>query len=165
MTGARSRLAGIALALTALIVVSTSDSVRVAVGQETTVPDWIEVAYGDLVDLRQPSHSGEPVETLLRRLAGRALSAATQRPADFATHRLLDPLLEPYAFVLPDALDSLSSARGKFFVELGSLWPPGAAQPAWAELLRARRFVVESDGGGALRLFLPWDGDLRAPVT
>ena len=162
MTGARPRCAGFVLALTALIVLSTSGSVRVAVGQEPAVPDWIEVAYGDLVDLRQPSHSGEPLETLLRRLAGRALGAATRRPADFATHRLLDPLLEPYAFVLPDALDSLSSARGKFFVELGSLWAPGAAQPAWVELLRARRFVVESDGGGTLRLFLPWAGDVAA---
>ena len=159
MNRAGPRSAGRVLAWTVLVVLLASAFARDAIGQEPALPDWIEVGYGELVDLRQPSHSGEPVETLLRRLGGRALSAAADRPADFATHRLLDPLLEPYAFVLPDALDSLSSTRGTFFVEVGSLWPPAAAQPAWVELLRARRFLVESDGAGQLRLFLPWSGN------
>ena len=40
-------------------------------------------------------------------------------------------------------------------VEVGSLWEPGEAQPAWVELVRARRFVLESDGQGKLRACLP----------
>jgi hypothetical protein len=40
-------------------------------------------------------------------------------------------------------------------VEVGGLWEPGAAQPAWVELARARRLLIESDGEGRLRLCLP----------
>ena len=119
---------------------------------------WIDVRYGDLVDARELSHSGEPVGALLTRLGGRPLASAGGSVDDRTAHTLLEPLLEPYAFVLSDALDSLEPARA--MVEVGRLWAAGEAQPAWAELLRARRLVVESDGSGRLRLFLPITGDL-----
>ena len=43
-------------------------------------------------------------------------------------------------------------------VEIGHLYVPGQRQPAWAELLRSRRYVVESDGAGRLRVCAPWTG-------
>ncbi len=124
-----------------------------------TATGWIRVDYRALVDLRRVSHSGQTIGALLERLGGRPFPAPGERPDDAAIHRLLDPLLEPYAFVLPDALDALEAAPTPPMVEIGNLWLPGEAQPAWAELLRARRYVVESDGSGKMRAFLPWEGD------
>ncbi len=123
-----------------------------------TATGWVDVRYGPLVDLRRVSHSGQTIGSLLARLEGRSFPPPGERPGDAAVHRLLDPLLEPYAFVLPDALDALEAAPNPPMVEVGGLWRPGEAQPAWAELLRARRYVVESDGAGKMRVFLPWDG-------
>jgi len=116
---------------------------------------WVRVEYGALVDVRKISHSGEPVGVLLARLGGRPMPAAGERPEDALTYRLLDPLLEPYAFVLPDALDTLGPPPDPPMVEVGSLWETGEAQPAWVELVRARRFLLESDGAGRLRACLP----------
>jgi hypothetical protein len=115
--------------------------------------EWVEVDYAALIDRRQLSHSGEPVGELLRRLGNRAAPSATSSAR--ATLALLDPLLEPYAFVLQDALDAGGGISDPPLVEIGSLWQPGEAQPAWVELVRARRFLVESDGHGRLRLCLP----------
>ena len=123
---------------------------------------WGQVDYGPLVDRRQLSHSGEPVGVLLARLQGRPYPRAGERPEDVRDSMLLDPLLEPYAFVLPDALDSLAPPPEPPMVEVGGLWRPGEAQPAWVELLRARRYVVESDGQGRFRLFLPLGADSAA---
>jgi hypothetical protein len=115
----------------------------------------VRVDYRGLVDQRKLSHSGDPVGVLLERLGGRSLPAEGERREDALAYRLLDPLLEPYAFVLVDAMDSLSPAPDPPMVEVGSLWEPGEEQPAWVELVRARRFVLESDGQGKLRAFLP----------
>jgi hypothetical protein len=115
----------------------------------------VRVDYRGLVDQRKLSHSGDPVGVLLERLGGRPLPAEGERREDALAYRLLDPLLEPYAFVLIDAMDSLSPAPDPPMVEVGSLWEPGEEQPAWVELVRARRFVLESDGQGKLRAFLP----------
>lgn len=129
---------------------------RSADRRAATLPDWLRVDYGALLDRRVPSHSGETVGELLDRLGGRSYPADGGRREDRAAHKLLDPLLEPYAFVMVDALDALQPAHDPPWVEVGSLWLPGEAQPAWVELLRARRYVLESDGQGRLRAFVPW---------
>ncbi len=131
-----------------------------AVAQDGT---WIDVSYRELLDVRELSHSGEPVGALLDRLAGKPLGAEGESVDDRTAHTLLDPLLEPYAFVLPDALDTLEPVRA--MVEVGRLWAAGEPQPAWAELLRARRLLVESDGRGRLRLFLPLAGPVAPAET
>ena len=146
----RPGLAGLALRLAALIAVFMVPRVRPGRNRPGSGP-----ARLDRGRLRRARRS-TPAESLRENPWGRC--CASRWPRAFGRDRtaqrtsrprLLDPLLEPYAFVLPDALDSLSPTRGKFHAEIGSLWQPGAAQPAWVELLRARRFVVESDGGGA----------------
>jgi len=121
--------------------------------------DWLQVDYGELVDRRRPSHSGESVGELLAGLAGRPYPAPGQAGEDRAAHTLLDPLVEPYAFVLADAVDALLPLHEPPYVEIGSLWSPGEAQPAWVELLKARHYLVESDGAGAVRAFLPRETD------
>ena len=117
--------------------------------------DWVEVSYGDLVDGRRLSQSGQAIETLLGELAGRPYPAAGERPQDASIYRQLEPLLERYAFVLPDAVDALEPLPEKPMIEVASLWQPGEAQPAWVELLRSRRYVVESDGDRRFRVFAP----------
>lgn len=125
---------------------------------------WTTIDYSALVDTRRLSHSGESVGMLLQRLEGRDFPTGGERPDDATAHVLLDPLLEPYAFVLSDALDTLAPVSG--LVELGSLWQPGEAQPAWAELLRSRSLIVESDGQGKLRACLPWvEASERGPAS
>lgn len=118
--------------------------------------EWVEVDYGAIVDGRRLTHSGESVAGLLESLGGRPLPQPGERPADALAYRLLDPVLEPYAFVLSDALDSLGAAPDPPMLEVGYLYVPGSRQPAWAELLRSRRWIVESDGAGRLRVCLPW---------
>ena len=129
-----------------------------AMGVGGAADGWVEVDYSSLVDRRQLTHSGESVGALLDRLAGGQLDADASRLA-FA---LLDPLLEPMAFVLPDALDTLEGAPEREMVEVGWLWEPGEAAPAWVEVLRARKWLLESDGAGTLRLFLPAAEDGRS---
>ncbi|NIM00527.1 MAG: hypothetical protein GTN89_06565 [Acidobacteria bacterium] len=118
--------------------------------------EWTVVDYADLVDGRELSQSGESVSRLLEKLGGRTLPPPGQRGEDRRLHKLLDPLLEPYAFVLADVLDTIEPPHEQPLVEVGQLWRPGAGQPAWVELLRVRRFIVESDGTGTLRAVLPW---------
>jgi hypothetical protein len=124
---------------------------------------WTVVDYASLVDGRQMSHAGDPVGRLLEKLGGRTFPPAGQRPGDGALYALLEPLVEPYAFVLSDVLDTLEPPAKSPWIEVARLWEPGERQPAWAELLRARRYVVESDGAGTLRVVLPWQptGDPR----
>lgn len=136
---------GIRRGIVAILTVSAIWSVAAATD---TRPDrWLRVDYGALVDGRKLTHSGEPVGAMLKRLGGRS--------DDALAYRLLDPILEPYVFVLSDALDSLGAPSELPLVEVGSLWEPGEAQPAWVELVRARRYLLESDGEGHLRACLP----------
>jgi len=127
--------------------------------------EWVEVDYGAIVDGRRLSHSGESVASLIESLGGRPFPPPGERPADALAYRLLDPLLEPYAFVLSDALDSLGPAPDSPRVEVGYLYAPGSRQPAWAELLRSRRWIVESDGAGRLRVCLPWSEGAAGPPS
>jgi hypothetical protein len=116
---------------------------------------WLRVEYGTLVDRRKLTHSGEPVGYLLAKLGGRSFPAPGERPDDELAFRLLDPVLEPYGFVLIDALDAIAPPFDPPLSEVGALWEAGERQPAWAELCRARFYILESDGEGRLRAILP----------
>jgi len=123
-------------------------------------PGWVEIDYAEIIDRREPTHSGEAVAGLLRRLEGRPMPhgpEVARRPDDQLSHVLLDPVLEKYAFVMSDALDAVSppSSQAPPLYELAGLWQPGEAEPAWVELLRARKYLVESDGTGRMRICIP----------
>jgi len=130
-------------------------SKRTATTPEAGSPRWLRVDYGAVVDRRELTHSGEPVGVLLDRLGGRGMPPEGERADDALAFRLLDPLLEPYAFTLEDALDSVGPPHDPPYVEIGGLWETGEAQPAWVELCRARKYLLESDGEGHLRAILP----------
>ena len=142
----------LAVALAAITVLAWPTAARSAPAA------WMTIDYGEIVDRRQPTHSGEPVGVVLDRLDGRILPDPGDRPQDLLDHSLLDPWTEPYAYVLPDAVEVVAGPPDAPFAELAWRWSEGEAQPAWVELLRARRFVVETDGAGNVRAFLPVPG-------
>jgi hypothetical protein len=121
-----------------------------------STPEWTVVDYSVLVDGRQLSQSGESVSRLIEQLDGRPVPPVGQRPNDRRLHKLLEQLVEPYGFVLSDALDALEAPPDFPLIEVAQLWQPGESQPAWVDLLRSRKFIVESDGAGTLRVILPW---------
>lgn len=67
----------------------------------------------------------------------------------------VEPFLEPYAFLLEDALETVSPEKRKDLIDVGDLFPAGQPQPAWADLVRTRRFFVLSDGRSYARIFAP----------
>jgi hypothetical protein len=80
---------------------------------------------------------------------------------------LVEPFLEPYAFLLQDALEAENPTQLKNpLTEVGDLFPFGEKQPAWANLLKTRRYLALSDGKGYVRIFLPgtisFQGNLNA---
>lgn len=141
--------------LLALAAVGLASLAVFAAAQPAPSSGWVTIEYGELVDGRALSHSGEPVAEILRALGGRPVPAGDERREDRLHHALLEPLLEPFAFVLADAIDASGPAPERPWIEVGALWHEGERQPAWVELLRARALVVESDGLGRLRVFAP----------
>ncbi|MFN7965520.1 MAG: hypothetical protein U0V87_07525 [Acidobacteriota bacterium] len=109
-------------------------------------PSWIDLDYGPLLDRRQLTHSGESVGALLRRLA--------ENPSDQTAQQLLDPWLEPYAFVMPDYLDFQANLSATPFHEIGSLYPPGSTT-SLGGVAACAALSLESDGRGRVRAFIP----------
>jgi hypothetical protein len=66
----------------------------------------------------------------------------------------VEPFLEPYAFLLEDVLETVRPKTRRDLVDLANLFPEGAAQPAWADLVRTRRYFVLSDGHSYARIFV-----------
>lgn len=155
---ARSAPAGVTGAAMAasMAAPSSASSADASSTRRSSAQGWIDVGYGALVDRRRLSHSGESVGSLLEGLAGRPVPPPGERLDDLTSHVLLDPLLEPYAFVLADAIDAQAPPSSAAYFEIGQIWPQGGTEPAYVELLRARRYLLESDGAGHLRLFAPW---------
>jgi hypothetical protein len=68
----------------------------------------------------------------------------------------IEPFLEPFSFLLNDALATSDPETVKRpLIDIGSLFPEGEPQPAWADLVRTRRYHVLSDGAGFVRVFVP----------
>src|SRR5262245_56413740 len=87
-------------------------------GSAGSASGWIEVDYAALVDGRRLTHSGESIGMVLNQLRGRPYPRRGTNPDDATAHVLLDPLLEPYAYVLSDTLDTLDGG-GARWVDVG----------------------------------------------
>jgi hypothetical protein len=133
----------------------------------------IRIRYGGLVDPSEVTHSGETVGQVLKRMRDARAEVKGSLPDTFALMlregpnlALVEPFLEPMAFVLEDAHVRTDPRRGEDpLIEVASLFPEGSPQPAWAELLRTRYYVVLSDGLGYVRMFLPGRDPERAYQT
>jgi len=67
----------------------------------------------------------------------------------------IEPFFEPYSYLLEDTLESIDPGQPKNLIDLGDLFPEGEKQPAWADLVRSRHYLVLSDGNGYARIFIP----------
>ncbi len=101
----------------------------------------VAVSYRDLIDETQLVRTGETLGSALR-----------QRPLPRGT---VQPFLDPHTTLLAQAVDMLEGAPAQPYRDIAELFPEGNAQPAWAALCRDGKLVIESDGAGKVRLFLP----------
>lgn len=119
-------------------------------------PEALVLDYSPLLDRSALTHSGQTVGEVLALLALPEGDAARGPQTDETLHMLVDPLLEPYAHVLSDAIAAGDREGGeRILVEVAALFAEGEPQPAWVDLLRTRRYVLQSDGEGFLRAFAP----------
>ncbi|HEX8178628.1 MAG TPA: hypothetical protein VF525_03710 [Pyrinomonadaceae bacterium] len=103
----------------------------------------------------QLMQEGTQIEAEMARLKPLAESYGVYR-ASLALQSEVEPFLEPYAFLLEDALETSDAEKAKRqLIDVGTLFPAGEPQPAWANLVRTRRYYVLSDGAGFVRLFIP----------
>ncbi|HUX01106.1 MAG TPA: hypothetical protein VMY35_09030 [Phycisphaerae bacterium] len=103
-------------------------------------PKWVKISYGDLVDVGRITHSGERLDEVIGKPDLR---------------REAQPFLEPYASLLPHAVDMLCGPSGLPFTDACAAFPEGTKQPCWAAIMRSGRIVLESDGRSRARIFLP----------
>ena len=76
----RGRLLRSAKRPAALVLLTVAAGTVAAPERDGSAPGWLEIDYSELIDRRQPSHSGESIGALLERLEGRPLPPPEQRP-------------------------------------------------------------------------------------
>lgn len=106
----------------------------------------IAVSYRALVDLSQMVRSGQKL--------GEVLAA---RPLTASGRGMVQPFLDGYSALLPQAVDMLEGPPAQPFHNVADLFAPGDSQPAWAAICRAGRLRVEADNAGRVRVFAPGD--------
>jgi len=127
----------------------------------------IRIGYRELIDVEQITHSGQKLADALNQLMSAEQvtnNAAAKRVEGMWEEKLrlqkavVEPFLESYAFLLQDLLDAVDPGRIKHnLIDISALFPVGEAQPAWADLVRSRRYSVLTDGQGYVRMFIPGD--------
>jgi len=105
---------------------------------------WVPVSYGDLVNPNEITQSGDTISEVHARLAH-----------DAGARAQLQPFLEAHGTLLLDALDMVRGAATLPRRTIGDAYPPGAARPAWADLLRGGRYIVAYDGSDLATVFAP----------
>jgi hypothetical protein len=105
---------------------------------------WVPVSYGDLVNPNEITQSGDTISEVHARLAH-----------DAGARAQLQPFLEARGTLLLDALDMVRGAATLPRRTIGDAYPPGAARPAWADLLRGGRYIVAYDGSDLATVFAP----------
>lgn len=128
----------IAAALLTLVVVFRSPNPDLA-------PEvWVSVSYADLVNPSEITQSGETISDVRGRMA--------QDPSVYAQ---LQPFLEPWGSLLPDAQDMVQGPTAHPRRAVADAYAPGAARPAWVDLLRGGRHIVTYDGYDLATAFAP----------
>lgn len=109
------------------------------------VPErWVSASYADLVNPSEITQSGESIADVRGRLA-----------QDSSAYSQLQPFLEPYARLLPDALDIVRGPAAHPRRAVADAYGPPVARPAWVDLLRGGRYVVTYDGYDLATVFAP----------
>jgi len=106
----------------------------------------LAVSYRELVDFTQMARTGQTLGELLAR-----------RPLTAAGRGTVQPFLDGYSVLLPQAVDMLEGPPADPFHNTADLFAPGSAQPAWVAICRGGRLLVEADDAGRVRVFVPGD--------
>lgn len=94
-----------------------------------------------------------------------ALKGASTPERVRAMKGLVEPFLEQYAYVLESFIASRGKDSRPSLIDVGDLFPAGTAQPAWAYLVRTRRYHVLTDGNGFVRMYVPGQSSAAAYRT
>ena len=105
---------------------------------------WVSVSYANLIDPNEITQSGESIADIRDRLA-----------SDPSVYAQLQPFFEPYARLLPIALDMIRGPTAYPRRAIADAYAPGATRPAWVDLLRGGRYVVAYDGYDLATVFAP----------
>ncbi len=112
---------------------------------------WIDVDYGALLNRGAVVRTGQSLGSALRELKHQASARGA-----------VQPYLDPYVFVLEDAVHMLHGPDAVPYRNLAENYPAGSVQPAWAALLRGGRYFISTDEQGGVRMFLPGDHSKQA---
>jgi len=112
--------------------------------EDSSAQRWISISYAGLIDTNEITQSGETVAEVKRRL-----------PGDAAAYAQVQPFVEPYGHLLPDALEMLNGPTEPPSREIDDAYPIGEARPAWVDLVRGGRYIVTYDGFNLARVFAP----------
>ena len=109
-----------------------------------SVQSWVYIDYRELVDMDQLAQSGRTVRQVLGELPGKLYLKSE-----------LQPFLEPFSALLPEALDLINGPAEFPRYNVADMYPYGSAQPVWAAIARGGKVVVTDDGNGRASAFVP----------
>ena len=106
-------------------------------------PRWIRASYRGLVDMRDLTQSGETIQSAI---AG-GVKTRHERGQ-------LQPLLDQFSRLLPQALETAGGGPGEFpRTSIIDELPANSSLPAWVSIFKGGRIVVTDDGNGTASVF------------
>lgn len=114
-------------------------------------PRRITASYADLVDRSAMVRTGQSL--------GEVLPGADRSPD---ARGIVQPFLDCYTSLLPEMLEMSAGPSMAPYRDVADFFAPGSPQPAWVAILRGGRILLQSDGRGTARVFLPGDAPRAA---
>ncbi len=106
-------------------------------------PRWIRANYRALVDMAQLTQSGQSISAAL----AEGVKQSFQKGQ-------LQPFLDPFSRLLPQALETAEGGPGEFpRTSILDELPEDSPLPAWVAIVKGGRIVVTDDGNGAASVF------------
>lgn len=106
-------------------------------------PRWIRASYRGLVDLQDLTQSGQTIQSVINE----GVKTRYERAQ-------LQPLLDQFSRLLPQALETAQGGPGEFpRTSIIDELPENSPVPAWVSIFKGGRIVVTDDGNGAASVF------------
>ena len=110
---------------------------------------YISYNYESLIERYTLTHNGETIEEVLKLLNN-----------NYLVHGLLQPYLEPFSYLLNDALSTINEDKADF-KNIVSHFPEGSAQPAWVALFREGHYQIFYNNS-VIRVFLKNEKNIKS---
>ena len=106
-------------------------------------PRWLRANYRGLVDMDQLTQSGQTIR-----------AAIAEGVKDAYQRGQLQPFLDQFSRLLPQALETVNGGPGEFpRTSILEELPTNTPLPAWVTILKGGKIVVTDDGNGAASVF------------